>query len=135
MMLVEKTKNSDDIVSAVERVLKVTKEEDKDLLKRIILIILNRKIGDNEAYRLANKLKGDDENMLAVLDMIDRENQMYIDIGRKEGKIEGKKEGKTLEKFNIVKKMLKEKFNIEIIQKITGVDKKEIEKIAKEIEK
>ena len=135
MMLVEKAKNSDDIVSAVERILKVTKEEDRDLLKRIILIILNRKIGENEAYRLANKLKGDDENMLAVLDMIDRENQMYIDIGRKEGKIEGKKEGKTLEKFNIVKKMLKEKFNIEIIQKITGVDKKEIEKIAKEIEK
>lgn len=135
MMLVEKAKNSDDIVSAVERILKVTKEEDRDLLKRIILIILNRKIGENEAYRLANKLRGDDENMLAVLDMIDRENQMYIDIGRKEGVKKGEKQGKTLEKFNIVKNMLKEKFNIEVIQKITGVDKKKIEKIAKDINK
>ena len=36
--------------------------------------------------------------MLAVLDMIERENQRYIDIGRekgiKEGRKEGKKEGK-----------------------------------------
>ena len=65
--------------------------------------------------------------MLAVLDMIDRENQMYIDIGRKEGKKENSLE--------IVRNMIKEKFNEEVIQKITGVNKKEIEKIAKEIEK
>ena len=127
MMLVEKAKNSDDIVSAVERILKVTKEEDRDLLKRIILIILNRKIGENEAYRLANKLRGNDENMLAVLDTIDRENQMYMDIGRKEGKKENSLE--------IVRNMIKEKFNEEVIQKITGVNKKEIEKIAKDINK
>ena len=77
--------------------------------------------------------------MLAVLDMIDRENQMYIDIGRKEGMREGRKEGKREGKkensLEIVRNMIKEKFNEEVIQKITGVNKKEIEKIAKEIEK
>ena len=72
--------------------------------------------------------------------MIRRENQMYIEIGkkegRKEGKIEGKKEGKIEgkleEKIKIVTNMLKEKFNVEMIQKITGVDKEEIEKIEKQ---
>ena len=123
MMLVEKAKNSDDIVSAVERILKVTKEEDRDLLKRIILIILNRKIGENEAYRLANKLRGDDENMLAVLDMIDRENQMYINIGKKESTLE------------IARKMLRLKVNTNIIKEATGLKEEEIEKIGKEIEK
>lgn len=36
--------------------------------------------------------------MLAVLDMIERENQRYIDIGREKGIKEGRKEGK---KYNI----------------------------------
>ena len=73
-------------------------------------------------------MEGDEGNMLAVVDMIRRENQMYIEIGKKEGKIEGKLE----EKIKIVTNMLKEKFNVEMIQKITGVDKEEIEKIEKQ---
>ena len=34
--------------------------------------------------------------MLAVLDMIERENQRYIDIGREKGIKEGRKEGKNI---------------------------------------
>ena len=60
--------------------------------------------------------------MLAVVDMIRRENQRYIEIGKKEGELK--------EKIKIVTNMLKEKFNIETIQKITGINKEEIEKIA-----
>ena len=64
-------------------------------------------------------MEGDEGNMLAVVDMIRRENQMYIEIGKKEGKKEGEKQGE-----------LKEKFSVDMIQKITGVNKEEIEKIA-----
>lgn len=63
--------------------------------------------------------------MLSIVDTIRKENQMYIDIGKKEGKQEGQKQ-KGLE---IVKNMLKEKFSIETIQRITGIDKKEIKKL------
>ena len=138
MMLIEKSKNTENIVEILEKIVKITKEEDKDTLRRIISIILEEKIGITKAKELIEKMEGDEGNMLAVVDMIRRENQMYIEIGKKEGKIEGKKEGKKegvkqgelKEKIKIVTNMLKEKFNIETIQKITGINKEEIEKIA-----
>ena len=144
MMLIEKSKNTENIVEILEKIVKITKEEDKETLRRIISIILEEKIGMTKAKELIEKMEGDEGNMLAVVDMIRRENQMYIEIGkkegrkeaRKEGKIEGKKEGKIEgkleEKIKIVTNMLKEKFNVEMIQKITGVDKEEIEKIEKQ---
>ena len=134
MMLIEKSKNTENIVEILEKIVKITKEEDKDTLRRIISIILEEKIGITKAKELIEKMEGDEGNMLAVVDMIRRENQMYIEIGKKEGKIEGKKEGvkqgELKEKIKIVTNMLKEKFNIETIQKITGINKEEIEKIA-----
>ena len=138
MMLIEKSKHTENIVEILEKIVKITKEEDKDTLRRIISIILEEKIGITKAKELIEKMEGDEGNMLAVVDMIRRENQMYIEIGKKEGKIEGKKEGKKegvkqgklKEKIKIVTNMLKEKFNIETIQKITGINKEEIEKIA-----
>ena len=63
-----------------------------------------------------------------MVDMIRRENQMYIDIGRKEGKIEGIKE-KSIE---IAKKLLSKNTSKKEISEITGLDKKEIDKIEKE---
>ena len=59
--------------------------------------------------------------MLAVVDMIRRENQMYIDMGRKEGKIEGK--------IEIAKKLLKMGISVEKIIEATSLTKEEIEKI------
>lgn len=122
MMLIEKSKNTENIVEILEKIVKITKEEDKETLRRIISIILEEKIGITKAKELIEKMEGDEGNMLAVVDMIRRENQMYIEIGKKEGELK--------EKIKIVTNMLKEKFNIETIQKITGINKEEIEKIA-----
>ena len=131
MMLIEKARSTENIIDALRIIVKITKEEDKSTLRRIITIILEEKIGITKAKELISKLEGDGENMLAVVDMIRRENQMYIEIGKKEGKKEGEKKGELKEKIKIVTKMLKEKFSIDMIQKITGVDKEEIEKIEK----
>lgn len=122
MILIEKSKNTENIVEILEKIVKITKEEDKETLRRIINIILEEKIGITKAKELIEKMEGDEGNMLAVVDMIRRENQMYIEIGKKEGELK--------EKIKIVTNMLKEKFNIETIQKITGINKEEIEKIA-----
>ena len=130
MMLIEKSKNTENIVEILEKIVKITKEEDKDTLRRIISIILEEKIGITKAKELIEKMEGDEGNMLAVVDMIRRENQMYIEIGKKEGKKEGEKQGELKEKIKIVTKMIKEKFSVDMIQKITGVNKEEIEKIA-----
>ena len=60
------------------------------------------------------------KNMMAVFEMIDRENKMYINKGRKESVIQ------------IVKNMLKKKLSINTISEVTGLSQEEIEKIAKE---
>ena len=135
MMLLEKCKNTDNMVKMLGKIVENIKEEDKNILRSIITIILEKKIGITKAKELINKMNGDEENMLAIVDMIMKENQMYIEMGKKEGKKEGKKvgkkEGELKEKIRIVTNMLKEKINIEMIQKITGIDKEEIEMIEK----
>lgn len=55
--------------------------------------------------------------MLAVLEMVEEENKMLIERGRK------------AEKAEIAKRMLKENTEIKFIEKITGLKIKEIEKI------
>ena len=55
--------------------------------------------------------------------------QNFFEEGKEKGRKEGKIEGKREEKIEIVKKMLKEKLSIEMIEKLTGLSKEEIEKI------
>ena len=68
--------------------------------------------------------------MLAVVEMIRRENQMYINIGRKEGRKELKNN-----LYKIAQKLLTRNTSKEDIAEITGLSKEEIEKIAKMQEK
>ena len=122
MLLIEKSKNTEETVEKLEKVIERTKEEDKDVLIRIIKIVFKEKLGDNEVERLVNKIEeGRKKEVLAVVDMIRRENQMYIDMGRKEGKIEGK--------IEIAKKLLKMGISVEKIIEATSLTKEEIEKI------
>ena len=122
-MLIEKSKSKEEIIETIEKVIEKTKENDKDILIRTIKLILKEKIGDQEVERLINKIEGGNKEMLAVVDMIRRENQMYIDIGRKEGIKE-----KSIE---IAKKLLSKKTSKKEISEITGLDESEIDKIAR----
>ena len=131
MMLIEKSKSKEEIIETLEKVIEKTKENDKDILIRTIKLILKEKIGEQEVERLINKIEGGNKEMLAVLDMIERENQMYIDMGRKEGKIEGIKE-KSIE---IAKKLLSKNTSKKEISEITGLDETEIERIARKNKK
>ena len=141
MLLIEKSKNTEETVETLEKVIERTKEEDKDVLIRIIKIVLKEKLGDDEVERLKNKIEeGREKEVLAVVDMIRRENQMYIDMGRKEGRKEGKKEGKIEGKIEgikeksieIAKKLLSKNTSKKEIIEITGLNEKEIDKILKE---
>ena len=140
MMLIEKSKNTEETVETLEKVIERTKEEDKDVLIRIIKIVFKEKLGDNEVERLVNKIEeGRGKEVLAVVDMIRRENQMYIDMGRKEGKKEGKIEGKIEgikeKSIEIAKKLLSKNTSKKEISEITGLDETEIERIVRKNEK
>ena len=141
MMLIEKSKNTEEIAKTLEKIINKTQKEDKELLKSIIEIFLEEKIGIQKSTELIRKLESESDSMLAIVDMIRKENQMYIDMGRKEGKkegkklgkIEGKREGEKTGKMQklkeIVLNMIEENLSNEIIMKVTGISPKEIEKI------
>ena len=131
MMLIEKSRSTEETVETLEKVIERTKEEDKDILIRIIKIIFKEKLGNDEVERLVSKIEeGRKKEVLAVVDMIRRENQMYIDIGKKEGKIEGKIEGIKEKSIEIARKLLSKNTSKKEISEITGLDEAEIDKIA-----
>ena len=126
MMLIERGKNIDEIIKILNEVVLKTKDEDKELLKRIILIIFEEKIGYKETMKLIDKLEGGNKEMLAVVETIRRENQMYINMGRKEVRKEMKNN-----LYQIAKKLIERNTPKEDILEITGLKEKDIEKIVK----
>ena len=55
MMLIEKSKNTEEIAETLEKIISKTQKEDKELLKRIIEIILEEKIGITKSKELIKK--------------------------------------------------------------------------------
>lgn len=123
MMLIEKSDTKKELERNLNKIIErkeVFAPEQRHLLITIIQLVLQNQLGKCNAIEIINKLrKDDDENMLAVLEMLDRENARIRNEGRQEGKIE------------YIKNMLKEELSIELICKITGLKKEEIEKIQK----
>ena len=65
--------------------------------------------------------------MLAVIEMLQREDLKPINVGMKKGIKEGRKE--TI--LKICKKLLEKNYSIEEIKEITNLSEEEIKKIAK----
>ena len=125
MMLLEKSESTEESIEMLEKIIPNTNKEEKELLKRVISILFGEKIGEEKTKELIEKIDGGEEKMLALVDMIRNENQMYINIGKKEGRKEGKKE-KCLE---IAKNLLKINMPISQISEVTKMSKEEISKI------
>ena len=103
--------------------------------------MVNMAIAQNKLVKKAQKeyeyLTGDEATKRwqflrekAILD----ERAAYINgktKGKEEGKIVGRKEGKKIAKIETAKAMLKDKVNIEIIEKYTDISQKELEKLLK----
>ena len=137
MMLVEKCKDEIEMVQALEKIENKIKEEDKSTFRRIVKEIWSLRIGTENANKILEKIEEGSGNMMAVMEMLLAENEKYINIGRQEGmkkgrlegRKEGRKEGSKQKIKEIVQKMLAENFTKEMIMKITGLKKEEIEEI------
>ena len=94
-------------------------EEQRELLSVMLDLSLRKKINNNETTdRLIKKIKTEGgENMLAILDMIDEENRRILNKGRNDEKIE------------IAKKLKEKSSSIEFIMEVTGLNRKQIEKL------
>ena len=124
MMLLEKSESTEESIEMLEKIIPNTNKEEKELLKRVISILFGEKIGEEKTKELIEKIDGGEGKMLALVDMIRNENQMYINIGRKEG--EEKLKQRCLE---IAKNLLKLKMPISQISEVTKLPKEEIEKL------
>lgn len=141
MMLVEKCKDEIEMVQALEKIENKINEEDKSTFRRIVKEIWSLRIGTENANKILEKIEEGSGNMMAVMEMLLAENEKYINIGRQEGmkkgRLEGRQEGRQEGRLEggkqkikeIVQKMLAENFTKEMIMKITGLKKEEIEEI------
>ena len=124
IMLLEKSKSTEETIKMLEEIIPNIKEEYKELLKRVISMLLEEKIGKEKAEELINKINGGEEKMLALLDMVRNENQKYINIGKEEERKNSEKKCRE-----IVKNLLKLKMPISQISEVTKLTKEEIEKL------
>lgn len=97
--------------------------------KKIIdkVFLLERAESEEEITNqlIKKEMKGDDENMLACIEIIREENKRI----RKEGM----KEGMRKEKLKIIAEMKKNNMEMELIEKIVGLKIDEIEKMTHQI--
>lgn len=123
VMLTQRTKNLQDFMRVCKKISNDIKdEEDKKLFEIIIRATLNKKISCEETDQfIKNLYKNGDDEMLASVEMVIAENMKYINQGKRKGKREA-----VLE---IAKSMLKEKFTINQISKVTKLSEEELSKL------
>lgn len=135
LFMIEKSNTQKEFIKNLKEILKeINKksytEEEKRLSEITIKAMIKSKFNKKEAEEILNNLKFErGENMFRVEEMFKREERRF----RAEGKREGKQEGKIEERIKIIKNMLREKESINKIALFSGVEKSEIEKIAKEM--
>ena len=123
LMLLERMKTTEELYTNLKKVIrKETNEKNIKLLENIIKFIYKNKLGKNYTDKLikeiARKSRKEEGGNDMILEMIENENKALIRKGRREGRRETA--------IEIAKNMLKEKVDINIIMKVTGLTEKQI---------
>ena len=119
LMLLERMKTTEELYTNLKKVIRYeTNEKNIKLLENIIKFIYKNKLDKDYTDKLINEIakktrkeKGGND---VILEMIENENKALIRKGKKERSIEKKKN------------MLKEKMDIDLIMRMTGLTKKQI---------
>lgn len=124
-MLIEKYKKGGDLSECLDKVVKVItsnnneyKGKGREVLMIMISKTLKEKVGKEKSKELIKKLRGDEDEMLQILETIREENEELREKGRQEGRLD------------IIKEMLKRNMPIDLISEITHASKQVIRKIA-----
>ena len=159
IMLIEKERNTKDLVRTMFEIKeKIQNDKNKEVVYTTMELALNKKFGTKVARKIMGKIIGKESgDMLAVEEMVLKENKMLRDEGRKIGISEGKRigisEGKRIgisegKKIGISEgkrigvsegksimciNMLKMGYSIETISKISGMSVKKLERLKKNI--
>lgn len=131
IFLLEKAEDAEEITNILPQIIKQIREEkDRTNLISIVEIILKEKIGQEKANQLIKKeMKGEDENMLACVEMIREENKRIRREGIREGRKKGMREGMREERRTIISNMIEKGMSLKEIREITKATKEEIEEV------
>ena len=151
IMLIEKERNTKDLVRTMFEIKeKIQNDKNKEVVYTTMELALNKKFCTKVARKIMEKIIGKESgDMLAVEEMVLKENKMLRDEGRKIGISEGKKigisegkkigisEGKLIGIdegiIRVAKEMLKNGVDDEYVEKYTHLSKEKIEKLKTEI--
>ena len=134
-LLIEKAKDNEQIANYIEKIVEIINKENysnniKEIFKIMLTQIIKNKIGQEKTDEFLNKLNiGGDEDMMAVFETIQQDNKRIYRRGKKDGIVEGIKQGIMENSIAIAKKLLKENFSKEKVASLTGLSESEIENI------
>ena len=130
IMLLEKCNtNSELIKTAYEILQKISNGYKFDKMVKIIYLFLGKRFGAEEADLIIKNIineKGDENNMIDVIERIEENERREKAKAKREGKKEGIREGIKEATISIAKKLKLDGMNVEKIIEITGLSKKEI---------
>ena len=113
MMLVERARREEELIEILEEILPLTKENEREDVINILRYILVKDIGEDKAQEYIKKLEE------GVIDMSGYVN--YLRQDREATMLKMRNEGEIQEAIRVAKNMLKEKMDLNLIEKITGL--------------
>ena len=121
MMLVERARREEELIEILEEILPLTKDNEREDVINILRYILVKDIGEEKAKEYIKKLEEGVIEMSGYVNYLRQDREATMLKMRNEGKSEGEKEGKIQEAIRVAKNMLKEKIDLNLIEKITGL--------------
>ena len=119
-ILLEKDRNEEELIDVLEEIIPSIKENERAEMIAIIRYILIKDLGKEKAREFIKKLEGGVEMGVFVNELRENREKELRKIKR-QGVLEGKLEGKLEALILIAKNMLKEKFDINVIERVTGL--------------
>ena len=115
-MLLEKARKEEELIDVLEEIIPSIKENERAEMIAIIRYILIKDLGKEKAEEFIKKLEGGIEMGVFVNELRENREKELKKIKR-QGVLEGKLEALIL----TAKNMLKEKFDVNVIEKVTGL--------------
>ena len=119
-MLIEKARRDDELVEILEKIIPMTKENERADMISIIRYVLIKDLGIKRAKKYIEKLEGGIK-MSGFVNYLRQDRERAIMEGEKRGEKRGEKQGI----IKMAKNMLREKIDIETIEKITNLNRKQ----------
>ena len=113
-MLLEKARYEDELIDTLEKIIPMIKDDERGLMIAAIRYILIKDLGKKQARKFIKELEGGIDMGIFV-------NELRMNKELERIKSEGRRDGERNGILKTAKNMLKEKIDINIIEKVTGL--------------